>query len=220
MTPQWGICRGEPLTDTGKRIQLLKILSLTLLPILGLWAFTVYSLSYSIQGKSDIEQEGVTSTGTNLTAVIQSFRHEMQNTRSTHASITRGQYWFDNMTLYLDTLLIIQQDLANLINEELQMCTDYPANDILILLNNIFTAIDSHLENHDVYKVETINDGYMVASGLPIRRGNRHSADIANFALTVTKMIRSGGFRFPGDVKVRLRIGINTVKLYCTEFFS
>ncbi|KAK7490915.1 hypothetical protein BaRGS_00017787 [Batillaria attramentaria] len=50
------LTRGEPLTDTGKRLQPLKILSLTLLPILGLWAFTVFSLSDSIQGKSDIEQ--------------------------------------------------------------------------------------------------------------------------------------------------------------------
>ncbi|GFO08226.1 hypothetical protein PoB_003473100 [Plakobranchus ocellatus] len=42
------------------------------------------------------------------------------------------------------------------------------------------------------------------------RRGNRHSAEIANFALEVTKMMRSEEFKFPGDVNVRLRIGINT----------
>ena len=57
-----GICRGEPLTDMGKRLQLFKILSLTLLPILGLWAFTVYSLSDSIEGKSDIEQVTMATT--------------------------------------------------------------------------------------------------------------------------------------------------------------
>ncbi|GFO08228.1 hypothetical protein PoB_003473300 [Plakobranchus ocellatus] len=50
----------------------------------------------------------------------------------------------------------------------LQMCTDYPANDILVLLNKIFRAIDAHLENHDVYKVETVNDCYMVASAKPL----------------------------------------------------
>ena len=31
-----------------------------------------------------------------------------------------GQWWFDNMTLYLDTLLIIQQELADLINGQLE----------------------------------------------------------------------------------------------------
>jgi len=53
-----GLCRREPLGDSGKRVQLIKILTLTLLPIVGLWAFTVYSLSESIQGKADIEQVG------------------------------------------------------------------------------------------------------------------------------------------------------------------
>jgi hypothetical protein len=56
-----------------------------------------------------IFQEGVTATGTNLTAVIESFRYQMQRSAHTNASIERGQWWFDNMTLYLDTLLIIQQ---------------------------------------------------------------------------------------------------------------
>ena len=56
-----------------------------------------------------IFQEGVTATGTNLTAVIEKFRYQMQNSMHTNASIEHGQWWFDNMTLYLDTLLIIQQ---------------------------------------------------------------------------------------------------------------
>ncbi|GFR64921.1 retinal guanylyl cyclase 2 [Elysia marginata] len=59
-------------------------------------------------------------------------------------------------------------------------------------------------------KESLYSENYCMFVGLPIRRGNRHSADIADFALNVTKMIRSGEFKFPGDVKVRLRIGINT----------
>ena len=54
--------RGDPLSDTGKRQQILQILSLTLLPILGLWAFTVYSVSDSIKGKTDLEQVSDYST--------------------------------------------------------------------------------------------------------------------------------------------------------------
>ncbi|XP_076472254.1 uncharacterized protein LOC143301751 [Babylonia areolata] len=496
-----GICRGETLTDMGKRLQLVKILSLTLLPILGLWAFTVYSLSDSIEGKSDIEQtqyavkfsveigkfldriqrerdmsvlylsilgpetktflmneylltdqavdqlsdwpennefsgifrskgtfkkflkdhrnqldpnnyniyvemdfynfligrfvewmygaikesnqasiwkilvayqkivtsmehvgierslgtvfyveggfpnqliyerynnrvnnfkanyrsavlyshivdpifqEGVTATGTNLTAVIESFRLQMQISKYTNASIERGQWWFDNMTLYLDTLLIIQQDLANLINGELQniidaeeknliisacflvivflMCplviytvealtsdiqkyaialvhktkelskekkktdsllylmvprpvaksmqerkgvdaeyfksvtilfseildfmqisTQLNPMEIVALLNELHTAIDAEVDNHEVYKVETINDCYMVASGLPTRIGNRHSAEVANLALNLMAMIHKGHETLrAGDRPIKLRIGINT----------
>ena len=39
------------------------------------------------------------------------------------------------------------------------------------------------IESNDVYKVETINDSYMVASGLPERNGDRHAAEIANLCL-------------------------------------
>lgn len=38
--------------------------------------------------------------------------------------------------------------------------------DIVQLLNTIYVTIDDLLDDYDVYKVETINDCYMVASGL------------------------------------------------------
>ncbi|KAK6185602.1 hypothetical protein SNE40_007801 [Patella caerulea] len=495
-----GFCRGEPLTDKGKRVQMLKILSLTLLPILGLWAFTVYSLSDSIQGKTAIEQtqyavkfsvelgkfldrlqrerdmsvlylsilgpetktfilneylltdqalkqlsnwpvkgdqnsifttkdsfkkylsdhraqldpnnfdiyvemefysllierfvewmyeairesnmasiwktlvayqkivtgmehvgieralgavfyvqggfptqsvyerynekvhvykanyqsavlystivdpifqEGVTSSGTNLTSVIEKFRFEIQHTLSIDFSITKGQWWFDNMTLYLDTLLVIQQDLATLINgkleeiineeernliisagllvvvilmcplviysvesltsdiqkyaltlvqktkelsrekrktdtllyqmvpkpvaEQLKLRRDVDAEyfksvtvmfsdifgftrianecspfEIVSLLNNLYTAIDEKLDNHEVYKVETINDSYMVASGLPTRIGNRHSLEVAALACDLIDMMSKRRFSAAGHRFIQLRIGINT----------
>ncbi|XP_050396381.1 uncharacterized protein LOC126814954 [Patella vulgata] len=495
-----GFCRGEPLTDKGKRVQMLKILSLTLLPILGLWAFTVYSLSDSIQGKTAIEQtqyavkfsvelgkfldrlqrerdmsvlylsilgpetktfilneylltdqalkqlsnwpvkgdqnsifttkdsfkkylsdhraqldpnnfdiyvemefysllierfvewmyeairesnmasiwktlvayqkivtgmehvgieralgavfyvqggfptqsvyerynekvhvykanyqsavlystivdpifqEGVTSSGTNLTSVIEKFRFEIQHTLSIDFSITKGQWWFDNMTLYLDTLLVIQQDLATLINgkleeiineeernliisagllvvvilmcplviysvesltsdiqkyaltlvqktkelsrekrktdtllyqmvpkpvaEQLKLRRDVDAEyfksvtvmfsdifgftrianecspfEIVSLLNNLYTAIDEKLDNHEVYKVETINDSYMVASGLPTRIGNRHSLEVAALACDLIDMMSKRRFSAAGNKFIQLRIGINT----------
>jgi len=45
----------NPLTDRGKRFQLFKILCLTVIPILGVWGFTMYSLSDSVESKTDIE---------------------------------------------------------------------------------------------------------------------------------------------------------------------
>ena len=63
---------------------------------------------------------------------------------------------------------------------------------------------------YDVYKVETINDSYMVASGLPVKNGNKHAAEIATMALDLL----SGSSFFvvphrPQD-KLQLRIGIHT----------
>ena len=40
-----------------------------------------------------------------------------------------------------------------------------PTNEIIIMLNDMFTRFDALTEKHGVYKVETIGDAYMVAAG-------------------------------------------------------
>ena len=47
----------------------------------------------------------------------------------------------------------------------MRMSTQLSPMDTVALLNEIHSAIDTQLDNHDVSKVETINDCYMVASG-------------------------------------------------------
>ena len=42
---------------------------------------------------------------------------------------------------------------------------------VITLLNTFYKHFDAHIDEHDVYKVETINDQYMVASGIPERNG-------------------------------------------------
>ena len=51
------------------------------------------------------------------------------------------------------------------IQDFMRMSTQLSPMNIVALLNEIHTAIDAELDNHDVYKVETINDCYLVASG-------------------------------------------------------
>lgn len=48
-------CNAPPLTDSDKKIQLIKMLCLTVLPVLGVWSYSVYMLSDTISLKSENE---------------------------------------------------------------------------------------------------------------------------------------------------------------------
>ncbi|KAJ8414642.1 hypothetical protein AAFF_G00038440 [Aldrovandia affinis] len=82
--------------------------------------------------------------------------------------------------------------------------------EVVDLLNDLYTLFDAVLANHDVYKVETIGDAYMVASGLPKRNGNKHAAEIANMSLNILSSVGSFHMRHMSEVPVRIRIGIHS----------
>ncbi|TSK49648.1 Retinal guanylyl cyclase 2 [Bagarius yarrelli] len=82
--------------------------------------------------------------------------------------------------------------------------------EVVDLLNDLYTLFDAVLCNHDVYKVETIGDAYMVASGLPKRNGNKHAAEIANMSLNILSSVGSFKMRHMPEVPVRIRIGLHS----------
>ncbi|KAM5148059.1 guanylyl cyclase C [Mantella aurantiaca] len=82
--------------------------------------------------------------------------------------------------------------------------------EVVDMLNDIYKDFDHILDHHDVYKVETIGDAYMVVSGLPNRNGNRHAVDISRMALDILSFMGSFELRHLPGLPVWIRIGVHS----------
>ncbi|ELU03250.1 hypothetical protein CAPTEDRAFT_210739 [Capitella teleta] len=81
---------------------------------------------------------------------------------------------------------------------------------IVKLLNDLYTTFDSTLGKYDVYKVETIGDAYMVASGLPITNGDKHASEIACMSLELLESITRFKIAHRPHQQLKLRIGLHS----------
>ncbi|XP_034050310.1 heat-stable enterotoxin receptor [Thalassophryne amazonica] len=90
------------------------------------------------------------------------------------------------------------------------LCQYSTPMEVVDMLNDIYKGFDCVVDHHDVYKVETIGDAYMVASGLPKRNGNRHAVDICCMALDILAFMGTFQLRHLPGIPVWIRIGVHS----------
>ncbi len=102
-----------------------------------------------------------------------------------------------------DEVTILFADIVNFT----RLSSGISATELVNLLNDIFSSFDTLAQTHQVEKIKTIGDSYMVVSGIPTPRTD-HAEAIAQMALDMQREICR--FTKPNGEPLQLRIGIST----------
>nr|XP_008104486.1 PREDICTED: guanylate cyclase soluble subunit beta-2 isoform X1 [Anolis carolinensis] len=88
------------------------------------------------------------------------------------------------------------------------ICAQCEPIQIVLMLNEMYLRFDRLTTVHDVYKVETIGDAYMVVGGVPVPVST-HAERVANFALGM--IIAAKDIKNPvSGCPIQIRVGIHT----------
>jgi adenylate cyclase len=79
--------------------------------------------------------------------------------------------------------------------------------DLVTLLNELFSRFDRLAERHGLEKIKTIGDSYLVVGGLPLPRPD-HAEAVAEMALEMLASVRD--LNSDSGIDLRVRIGLNT----------
>ncbi|MCH7481179.1 MAG: adenylate/guanylate cyclase domain-containing protein [Chloroflexi bacterium] len=87
------------------------------------------------------------------------------------------------------------------------MSAQMEPEEMIALLNKLYSHFDSLAEKYGVEKIRTIGDNYMVASGVPTTRTD-HAQALAHMALDI--ILYCSTLPAQNETPIRFRIGINS----------
>uniref|UniRef100_A0A9L0JEW6 guanylate cyclase n=2 Tax=Equus asinus TaxID=9793 RepID=A0A9L0JEW6_EQUAS len=102
------------------------------------------------------------------------------------------------------TCTILFSDVVTFTN----ICAACEPIQIVNMLNSMYSKFDRLTSVHEVYKVETIGDAYMVVGGVPVPTGS-HAQRVANFALGMRISAKEVMNPVTGE-PIQIRVGIHT----------
>jgi class 3 adenylate cyclase len=88
-----------------------------------------------------------------------------------------------------------------------QLSAQMPPQELVTLLNQVFSSFDQLAARYDLEKIKTIGDAYMVVAGLPEARAD-HAAAIADMALEMQQSLNRLNHQIGQTLSIR--VGIHT----------
>jgi class 3 adenylate cyclase len=87
------------------------------------------------------------------------------------------------------------------------LTSDMPPQDVVTLLNGLFTRFDAAAHDLGIEKIKTVGDAYMAVCGLPEPVAN-HAERMVRMAIRMVHITREHAMEH--DVSMKLRVGVNT----------
>ncbi|XP_021374613.1 receptor-type guanylate cyclase Gyc76C-like [Mizuhopecten yessoensis] len=153
-----------------------------------------YQFAVQLNDKTqELEQKKKVTEELLYQMIPKSIAHQLQNKEKISAE------FFDAVTIFFSDIVGFTSISAR--------CSPMQ---VVELLNSLYSTFDIRIDTYDVYKVETIGDAYMVASGVPERNGDKHAEEIATMAIDLLAAIKQVKVPHTNSDHVQIRIGCHT----------
>ncbi|MGO4841048.1 adenylate/guanylate cyclase domain-containing protein, partial [Rhizobiaceae sp. 2RAB30] len=88
-----------------------------------------------------------------------------------------------------------------------ELTSDMPPQEVVTLLNGLFTRFDAVAQELGIEKIKTVGDAYMAVCGLPVPAVD-HADRMVRMAIRMVHITREHAMEY--NVSLKLRVGINT----------